>query len=36
MNFDKNIVAAARGAALNDGAVKNFQGQKSPARSIRI
>jgi hypothetical protein len=36
MNFDKNIVGAARGAALNDGAVKDFQGQKSPARSIRL
>ena len=36
MNFDKNIVHAARGAVVNDGAVQDFQGQKGPARTIKI
>ena len=36
MNFDKNIVHAADGVVVNDEAVKDFQGQKSPARTIRI
>jgi hypothetical protein len=36
MNYDKNIVHAARGIALNDGAVKDFQGNKSPARTIKL
>jgi hypothetical protein len=36
MNFDKNIVRAARGVVVNDGAVQDFQGQKSPARTIKI
>jgi hypothetical protein len=36
MNFDKNIVHAARGVVVSDGAVQDFQGQKSPARTIKI
>ena len=36
MNFDKNIVHAARGAVVNDDAAQDFQGQKSPARTIKI
>ena len=36
MNFDKNIVHAARGVVINNGAVSDFQGQKSPARTIKI
>jgi APA family basic amino acid/polyamine antiporter len=36
MNFDKNIVHAARGVVVNDEAVADFQGQKSPARTIKI
>jgi hypothetical protein len=36
MNYDKNIVQAARGVALNDEAVKDFQGQNSPARTIKL
>jgi hypothetical protein len=36
MNFDKNIVHAARGVVINDEAVSDFQGQKSPARTIKI
>jgi hypothetical protein len=36
MNFDKNIVHAARGVVVNDGAVQDFQGQESPARTIKI
>ena len=36
MNFDKNIVHAADGVVVNDEAVKDFQGQKSPARTIKI
>jgi hypothetical protein len=36
MNFDKNIVHAARGVVVNDNAVADFQGQKSPARTIKI
>jgi hypothetical protein len=36
MNFDKNIVSAARGVVVNDDAAQDFQGQKSPARTIKI
>lgn len=36
MNFDKNIVHAARGVVVNDDAAQDFQGQKSPARTIKI
>jgi hypothetical protein len=36
MNFDKNIVHAARGVVVNDGAVQDFQGRKSPARTIKL
>ena len=36
MNFDKNIVRAARGVVVNDDAAQDFQGQKSPARTIKI
>ena len=36
MNFDKNIVHAARGVVINDEAVADYQGQKSPARTIKI
>jgi hypothetical protein len=36
MNFDKNIVHAAHGAVIYDGAAQDFQGQKSPARTIKI
>ena len=36
MNFNKNIVHAARGVVVNDEAVADFQGQKSPARTIKI
>ncbi len=36
MNFDKNIVSAARGVVLNDEAVTDFQGQMSPARTIKL
>ena len=36
MNFDKNIVHAARGVVVNDEAVQDFQGQKSPARTIKV
>lgn len=36
MNFDKNIVHAASGVVVNDEAVADFQGQKSPARTIKI
>jgi hypothetical protein len=36
MNFDKNIVHAARGVVVNDNAAQDFQGQKSPARTIKI
>jgi hypothetical protein len=35
-NFDKNIVHAARGVVVNDDAVQDFQGQKSPPRTIKI
>jgi hypothetical protein len=35
MNFDKNIVHAARGVVVNDDAAQDFQGQKSPARTIK-
>jgi hypothetical protein len=36
MNFDKNIVHAAKGVVVNDGAVQDFQGRKSPARTIKL
>jgi hypothetical protein len=36
MNFDKNIVHAARGVVVNDEAVADHQGQKSPARTIKL
>jgi hypothetical protein len=36
VNFDKNIVRAARGVVVNDGAVQDFQGQKSPARTLEV
>jgi hypothetical protein len=36
MNFDKNIVHAAHGVVINNGAVSDFQGQKSPARTIKL
>ena len=36
MNFDKNIVHAARGVVVNDAAAQDFQGQKSPARTIKL
>jgi hypothetical protein len=36
MNFDKNIVRAANGVVVNDDAVQDFQGQKNPARTIKI
>jgi hypothetical protein len=36
MNFDKNIVHAAHGVVVNDNAVQDFQGQNSPARTIKI
>jgi hypothetical protein len=36
MNFDKNIVSAARGVVINDEAVADFQGQMSPARTIKL
>jgi hypothetical protein len=36
MNFDKNIVHAAQGVVVNNGAVSDFQGQKSPARTIKL
>jgi hypothetical protein len=29
-------VRAARGVVVNDGAVQDFQGQKGPARTIKI
>ncbi len=36
MNFDKNIVSAARGVVINDEAVADHQGQNSPARTIKL
>jgi hypothetical protein len=36
MNFDKNIVHAAKGVVVNDGAVQDFQARKSPARTIKL
>jgi hypothetical protein len=36
MNFDKNIVRAARGVVVDDGAVQDFQGRKSPARTLGL
>ena len=36
MNFDQNIVHAARGVVVNDGAVQDFQTRKSPARTIKL
>jgi hypothetical protein len=34
MDFDKNIVEAAQGVAINEGAVKDYQGEKNPARTL--
>jgi hypothetical protein len=34
VNFDKNIVAAAEAVAINHGAVKDFQGEESPAATV--
>lgn len=36
MNFDKNIVSAARGVVIDDEAVADYQGQQSPARTIKL
>jgi hypothetical protein len=36
LNFDKNVVSAARGVSLAEGAVKDFQGDTSPARTLGI
>jgi hypothetical protein len=36
MNFDQNIVHAAKGVVVNDGAVQDFQARKSPARTIKL